>query len=165
MITVYIALGTNVGEREANLLQALRLLPESGVHIRRVSSIYETEPVDYLDQEWFLNAVLEAQTELDALDLLSALRLIETRMGSKKAFAKGPRKIDLDILLYGNETIDTPELQVPHPRMLERKFVLIPLAEIASNLRHPSWKSGVTSLLASLRDKSAVKKLHDAPSI
>ena len=163
MITVYIALGTNVGEREANLLQALRLLPESGVHIRRVSSIYETEPVDYLDQEWFLNAVLEGQTELDALDLLSALRVIEARMGSKKAFAKGPRKIDLDILLYGNETIDTPELQVPHPRMLERKFVLIPLAEIAPNLRHPSWKSGVAHLLAASADHSAVKKFHDAP--
>jgi len=164
MITAYIALGTNVGEREANLLQALRLLPESGVHIRRVSSIYETEPVDYLDQEWFLNAVLEGQTELDALDLLSALRVIEARMGSKKAFAKGPRKIDLDILLYGNETIDTPELQVPHPRMLERKFVLIPLAEIAPNLRHPSWKSGVAHLLAASADHSAVKKFHDPPS-
>jgi 2-amino-4-hydroxy-6-hydroxymethyldihydropteridine diphosphokinase len=164
MITVYIALGTNVGEREDNLLQALQLLPESGVHIRRVSSIYETEPVDYLDQEWFLNAVLEGETELDALDLLSALRVIEARMGSKKAFAKGPRKIDLDILLYGNETIDTPELQVPHPRMLERKFVLIPLAEIAPNLRHPSWKSGVAHLLAASADHSAVKKFHDAPS-
>jgi len=164
MITVYIALGTNVGEREANLIQALRLLPESGVHIRRVSSIYETEPVDYLDQEWFLNMVLEAQTELDALDLLSALRVIEARMGSKKAFAKGPRKIDLDILLYGSEAIDTPELQVPHPRMLERKFVLIPLAEIAPGLRHPSWKSGVAHILAGSSDRSAVKKLHDAPT-
>lgn len=164
MITVYIALGTNVGEREANLLQALRLLPESGVYIRRVSSIYETEPVDYLDQEWFLNMALEAQTELDALDLLSALRVIEARMGSKKAFAKGPRKIDLDILLYGSETIDTPELQVPHPRMLERKFVLIPLAEIAPGLRHPSWKSGVAHILAGSSDRSAVKKFHDAPS-
>jgi 2-amino-4-hydroxy-6-hydroxymethyldihydropteridine diphosphokinase len=165
MITVYIALGTNVGDREANLLQALQLLPESGVHLGRVSSIYETEPVDYLDQEWFLNAVLEAETELDALDLLAALRLIEARMGSKKAFAKGPRKIDLDILLYGNETIDTPELQVPHPRMLERKFVLVPLAEVAPNLRHPSWNSGVARLLAATPDHSAVKKLHDAPSI
>jgi 2-amino-4-hydroxy-6-hydroxymethyldihydropteridine diphosphokinase len=164
MITVYIALGTNVGEREANLLQALRLLPESGVHIRRVSSIYETEPVDYLDQEWFLNAVLEGETELDALDLLIVLRVIEARMGSKKAFAKGPRKIDLDVLLYGNETIDTPELQVPHPRMLERKFVLIPLAEIAPNLRHPSWKSGVAHLLAASADHSSVKKFRDAPS-
>jgi len=165
MITVYIALGTNVGEREDNLLQALHLLPESGVLIRRVSSIYETEPVDYLDQEWFLNMVLEAQTELDALDLLSALRLIEARMGSTKAFAKGPRKIDLDILLYGNETIDTPELQVPHPRMLERNFVLIPLAEIAPSLRHPSWKSGVAHLLDVSSDHSAVKKLHDAPTL
>jgi 2-amino-4-hydroxy-6-hydroxymethyldihydropteridine diphosphokinase len=164
MITVYIALGTNVGEREANLLQALRLLPESGVHIRRVSSIYETEPVDYLDQEWFLNAVLEGETELDALDLLIVLRVIEARMGSKKAFAKGPRKIDLDVLLYGNETIDTPELQVPHPRMLERKFVLIPLAEIAPNLRHPSWKSGVAHLLAASADHSSVKKFRDTPS-
>jgi 2-amino-4-hydroxy-6-hydroxymethyldihydropteridine diphosphokinase len=163
MITVHIALGTNVGEREANLLQALRLLPESGVHIRRVSSIYETEPVDYLDQEWFLNMVLEAQTELDALDLLTGLRVIEARMGSKKAFAKGPRKIDLDILLYGNETIDVPELQVPHPRMLERKFVLIPLAEIAPNLRHPSWKSGVAHLLGVTPDNSVVRKFHDAP--
>jgi 2-amino-4-hydroxy-6-hydroxymethyldihydropteridine diphosphokinase len=165
MITVYIALGTNVGEREANLLQALQLLPESGVQIQRVSSIYETEPVDYLDQEWFLNAVVEGQTDLDALDLLSALRVIEARMGSKKAFAKGPRKIDLDILLYGSETIDTQELQVPHPRMLERKFVLIPLAEIAPNLRHPSWKSGVATLLAASTDHSFVKKLHDAPSL
>jgi len=165
MITVYIALGTNIGEREDNLLQALQLLPESGVHIRRVSSIYETEPVDYLDQEWFLNMVLEAQTELDALDLLNALRVIEARMGSRKAFAKGPRKIDLDILLYGNETIDTPELQVPHPRMLERKFVLIPLAEIAPALRHPGWKSGVAHLLSASADHSAVRRLHDAPTL
>jgi 2-amino-4-hydroxy-6-hydroxymethyldihydropteridine diphosphokinase len=165
MITVYIALGTNIGEREANLRQALQMLPESGVQIRHISSIYETEPVDYLDQEWFLNAVLEAQTELDALDLLSALRVIEARMGSKKAFAKGPRKIDLDILLYGNETIDTPELQVPHPRMLERKFVLIPLAEIAPSLRHPNWKSGVAHLLAATTDHSVVKKFRDFPSI
>jgi 2-amino-4-hydroxy-6-hydroxymethyldihydropteridine diphosphokinase len=165
MITVYIALGTNVGEREANLHQALRLLPESGVHVRRVSSIYETEPVDYLDQEWFLNAVLEGQTELDALDLLNALRVIESRMGSKKAFAKGPRKIDLDILLYGNESIDTPELEVPHPRMLERKFVLIPLAEIAPSLRHPRWKSGVAYLLAASADRSAVRKFRDAPTL
>jgi 2-amino-4-hydroxy-6-hydroxymethyldihydropteridine diphosphokinase len=85
-------------------------------------------------------------------------------MGSKKAFAKGPRKIDLDILLYGNETIDTPELQVPHPRMLERKFVLIPLVEIAPGLRHPSWKSGVVHILAASTDRSVVKKFHDALS-
>lgn len=160
MITVYIALGTNVGDREANLLQALQLLPESGVHLGRVSSIYETEPVDYLDQEWFLNAVLEAETELDALDLLAALRLIEARMGSKKAFAKGPRLIDLDILLYGDETISKPDLQIPHPRMLRRNFVLVPLAEIAPHLRHPSWPGSASELLSRSLDLSVVRKFE-----
>jgi len=165
MVTVYIALGTNIGEREENLRTAIHHLPEVGVHIKRVSSVYETEPVDFVDQDWFLNAVLEGRTELDALDLLRALRLIESQMGSRKAFPKGPRLIDLDVLLYGNETIDTPELQVPHPRMLERKFVLVPLAEIAATLRHPTWKSGVTQLLAVTRDRSTVKKFRDPSSI
>jgi 2-amino-4-hydroxy-6-hydroxymethyldihydropteridine diphosphokinase len=165
MVTVYIALGTNIGEREDNLRAAIRHLPDVGAHIQRVSSVYETEPVDFLDQDWFLNAVLEAKTELDALDLLRALRLIEARMGSRKAFAKGPRLIDLDVLLYGTEIIETPELQVPHPRMLDRKFVLVPLAEIAPTLRHPSWKSGVTQFLANTPDRSQVKKLLDASAI
>ena len=165
MNTVYIALGTNIGEREENLRAALQHLPEFGVHIRRVSSVYETEPLDYLDQDWFLNAALEGATELDALDLLRALRVIESRMGSRKTIPKGPRLIDLDILLYGNETLDTPELQVPHPRMLERRFVLVPLAEIASTLRHPTWPAGVAHLLATTRDHSAVKKFRDASVI
>ena len=165
MVTAYIALGTNIGEREENLRAALRHLPDVGVHIKRVSSVYETEPVDFLDQDWFLNAVLESQTELDALDLLRALRLIESRMGSRKAFSKGPRLIDLDILLYGMESLDTPELQVPHPRMLDRRFVLVPLAEIAPTLRHPSWKAGITRLLATASDHSQVKKLLDASSV
>ncbi|HKM68208.1 MAG TPA: 2-amino-4-hydroxy-6-hydroxymethyldihydropteridine diphosphokinase [Candidatus Acidoferrum sp.] len=165
MITVYIALGTNVGEREENLRAALQHLPDVGVHIRRVSSVYETEPVDFLDQDWFLNAALEAQTELDALDLLRSLRLIEARMGSRKAFAKGPRLIDLDILLYGSETIDTPELQVPHPRMIDRRFVMAPLAEIAPSLRHPDWKSGAAQLLTDLSDRSEVKRIRDASAI
>jgi len=165
MITTYIALGTNIGEREENLRAALDYLPDVGVDIRRVSSIYETEPVGYLDQDWFLNAALEGATELDALDLLRALRVIESRMGSRKTIPKGPRLIDLDILLYGNETLDTPELQVPHPRMLERRFVLVPLAEIASTLRHPTWSAGVAHLLATTRDHSAVKKFRDASVI
>jgi len=139
MITVYLALGSNVGEREENLREAIRFLGDVGMRVARISRFYETEPVDYLDQEWFLNAALEAQTELDATELLRALRSVEAQMGSKKAFPKGPRLIDLDILLYGDETIDAPELHVPHPRMLSRRFVLVPLAEIAPNLRHPSW--------------------------
>ena len=157
MTTAYIALGTNVGDREHNLREALRLLAEAGIHILKISSIYETEPVDYLAQAWFLNAVLEAQTELPAPDLLHKLRAIESAMGSKKPFAKGPRLIDLDILLYGNDAIATPELQVPHPRMLERSFVLAPLAEIAPNLRHPSWPATAQQLLATLKDPSVVR--------
>jgi 2-amino-4-hydroxy-6-hydroxymethyldihydropteridine diphosphokinase len=157
MTTAYIALGTNVGDREHNLREALRLLAAAGIHIVKISSIYETEPVDYLAQAWFLNAVLEAQTDLPAVDLLHKLCAIESAMGSKKPFAKGPRLIDLDILLYGNDAIATPELQVPHPRMLERRFVLVPLAEIASNLRHPSWPATAQQLLATLKDPSVVR--------
>ena len=165
MITVYIGLGSNIGEREENLRAVLQHLPDVGVHIRRVSSVYETEPLDYLDQDWFLNAALEGATELDALDLLRALRVIESRMGSRKTIPKGPRIIDLDVLLYGNETLDTPELQVPHPRMLERRFVLVPLVEIAPTLRHPAWPSGIAQLLAATRDHSTVRKFRDASSI
>jgi len=158
MVTIYLALGSNIGDREANLREAIRLLSESAIRIARISSIYETEPVDYLDQAWFLNAVLEAQTDLPATQLLTTLRNIESQMGSKKAFAKGPRLIDLDILLYGNDTIATPDLQVPHPRMLLRNFVLVPLAEIAPALRHPSWPASAAKLLSRSPDPSVVRK-------
>jgi|SRR5208283_3188594 len=157
MTTAYIALGTNVGDRENNLREALRLLAEAGIRILKFSSIYETQPVDFLEQAWFLNAVLETQTDLPALDLLHKLRAIESAMSSSKPFAKGPRLIDLDILLYGNDTIATPELQVPHPRMLQRRFALAPLAEIAPNLRHPSWSATASQLLAALKDRSVVR--------
>jgi 2-amino-4-hydroxy-6-hydroxymethyldihydropteridine diphosphokinase len=158
MPIVYIALGSNVGDREANLREAIRLLSHSGINIVRLSSLYETEPVDYLDQDWFLNAALEARTDLPAAQLLVTLRNIESQMGNKKPFPKGPRLIDLDILLYGDETIATPDLQVPHPRMLLRNFVLVPLAEIAPTLRHPSWPANASELLARSPDRSEVKK-------
>jgi 2-amino-4-hydroxy-6-hydroxymethyldihydropteridine diphosphokinase len=158
MTTVYLAMGTNVGNREENLRRALVLLAEAGVKIKKTSSIYETEPVDYLEQDWFLNGVLEAETELTPKDLLRTLRGIESAMGSKKAFAKGPRLIDLDILLYGEQTIQTPELQVPHPRMLKRKFVMVPLVEIAPELRHPSWKANAKEILGQIADRSGVRK-------
>jgi len=157
MPTIYLALGSNIGDREANLREAVRFLSESGIQISKLSSIYETEPVDYLDQPWFLNAVLEAQTNLPAQQLLSTLRQIESQMGSKKPFAKGPRLIDLDILLYGSESINTRELQVPHPRMLQRNFVLAPLAEVAPTLRHPNWPVSAADLLAHSPDKSIVR--------
>jgi 2-amino-4-hydroxy-6-hydroxymethyldihydropteridine diphosphokinase len=157
MITIYLALGSNIGDRRENLREAIRLLGESGIRIAKISSIYETEPVDYLDQAWFLNAVLEAQTDLPALQLLSTLRKIELQMGSKKAFDKGPRLIDLDILLYGDDTIAIPDLQVPHPRMLLRNFVLVPLAEIAPTLKHPTWPASVAELLSNSPDPSVVR--------
>jgi len=159
MPTIYLALGSNIGDRERNLREAVRLLGECTIRIEKLSSIYETEPVDYLDQAWFLNAVLEAQTDLPAAQLLAALRHIEAQMGSKKALAKGPRLIDLDILLYGTDTLATPDLQVPHPRMLQRNFVLIPLGEIAPTVRHPSWPASAAELLSRSRDSSAVRKL------
>ncbi len=134
------------------------MLGAAGVNVQKTSSVYETEPVDYLEQDWFLNSVLEVETKLAAVDLLRALRAIEAAMGSRKAFAKGPRLIDLDILLYGDETFETAELQVPHPRMLERKFVLVPLVEIASGLRHPSWDGTAKEMLAKTKDRSEVQK-------
>jgi 2-amino-4-hydroxy-6-hydroxymethyldihydropteridine diphosphokinase len=155
--TVYLSLGSNVGNREANLRAAIAALSAVGVRVTRTSSIYETQPVDFLEQAWFLNCVAEGETQLPPRDLLHAIRGIEFRMGSKKDFPKGPRLIDLDILLYGNQTIDTPELQVPHPRMTERRFVLAPLSEIAPQARHPSWSGNVVQMLAATLDQSEVR--------
>lgn len=160
---MYLSLGSNLGDREKNLRTAIAALAGARVRVTRISSFYETEPVDLREQPWFLNCVAQSETELPPLDLLRALRGVESQMGSRKLVPKGPRLIDLDILLYGSETIDTPELQVPHPRMLLRKFVLAPLAEIAPNLQHPSWKGTVSQLLAQLSDSSVVRKFAEGP--
>jgi len=156
-MNVYLSLGSNIGDREENLRTAIDELPHVGVAITRVSSFYETEPVDLKEQPWFLNCVVEAETHFDPFMLLRALREIETKMGSQKLVAKGPRLMDIDILLYGAETIDTPELQVPHPRMHLRRFVLMPLAEIAPGLKHPTWLDDVSGLLARTLDSSIVR--------
>ena len=160
--TVYFSLGSNVGDREANLRAATAALGDAGVRVTRESSFYETEPVDFLEQAWFLNCAVEGETELPALELLRALRGIELQMGSKKLVAKGPRLIDMDILLYGAEMIDAPELQVPHPRMHLRRFVLVPLAEIAPEAAHPSSKKTVKQLLEETPDRSTVRRFDRA---
>jgi 2-amino-4-hydroxy-6-hydroxymethyldihydropteridine diphosphokinase len=160
--TVYLSLGSNLGDRLANLRAAVAALAPAAVHVKQVSSIYETEPVDYLHQPWFLNCVVEAETNLNPFDLLHALRAIEVQMGRQKEIPKGPRLIDLDILLYNSEIIATPELQIPHPRMVLRRFVLAPLAEIAPNLIHPSWHATAAELLAHLQDPSQVRRINSS---
>jgi 2-amino-4-hydroxy-6-hydroxymethyldihydropteridine diphosphokinase len=157
--TIYLSLGSNLGERERNLHAAIAALADAGVRVTKVSSFHETEPVDLLEQPWFLNCVLEGKTKAPALELLRALRGIEARMGSKKLVAKGPRLIDMDILLYGSETIDHPELQVPHPRMHLRRFVLVPLAEIGAGVVHPVLKLTAAQLLAQTPDRSVVRRV------
>lgn len=156
---VYLSLGSNVGDRSGNLRAAIARLPAAGVEVRRTSSFYETEPLDYKEQPWFLNCAVEGGTRWEPAELLRALRGIEKEIGGKKEFPKGPRLIDLDILLYGDRIIETPELQVPHPRMLQRRFVLEPLAEIAPGLKHPAWSGTVSELLKSTSDRSEVRRV------
>ena len=138
MAIVYLGLGSNLGDREANLSQALRLLGQRGVWVDRVSSIYETEPVGYLEQPRFLNAVCRVSTELGPEELLSLAKEVEGLLGRRPSFPNAPRPIDVDILFYEDLVMESPELTIPHPRLAERAFVLVPLAEIAPDLVHPA---------------------------
>ncbi len=145
--TVYLSLGSNIGDRERNLRDAVDLLAEPQLRALRVSSFYETEPLDVLDQPWFLNAVVEAETDLFPKQLLARVQRIEQRLGRRRLRPRGPRAIDIDILFYGGAVIDADELQVPHPRLAERRFVLEPLAELAPNLHHPVTGRSVAEML------------------
>jgi 2-amino-4-hydroxy-6-hydroxymethyldihydropteridine diphosphokinase len=154
---IYLSLGSNLGDRAANLERAISALPEAGVRVLRRSSLYETEPVDFLAQPWFLNCVAEAETSLMPRQLLHALQGIERSLGSTKLVARGPRIIDIDILFYGVSVIRTEEMEIPHPRMDKRRFVLVPLAELAPELRHPVLGVTIAELIAAAQDSSAVR--------
>jgi 2-amino-4-hydroxy-6-hydroxymethyldihydropteridine diphosphokinase len=145
--TVYLSLGSNLGHREAHLRAAIERLPAAGIHVLRTSPVYETEPVDYTEQRCFLNLVLEAGTGLYPMQLLSRIGRIERALGRVRTLPKGPRTIDIDILLYGQAVVRSSTLEIPHPRMAERRFVLAPLADLAPGLRHPVSHKTVREML------------------
>lgn len=163
--SVYLSLGSNLGDRGENLKRAIAALTDAGVKVTRVSSLYESEPVDFAEQPWFVNAAVQGETQLSPLELLRALQGIEAEMGRVKSVPKGPRVIDIDILLYDDDAIEKAELQIPHPRMHLRRFVLVPLNEIAGGVRHPQFGATVAELLERTPDRSEVRPLRgDEPS-
>ena len=158
-VTAYLSLGSNVGDRLESLRRACRMLDGDSIRVRRISSIYETEPVDLIEQDWFLNCVVEIETALAPQELLDRLHGIELQLGRRRGQPKGPRTIDIDILLYGERSIRTEKLSVPHPQMLRRRFVLEPLCEIAPSLQVPESEKRVEEFVRELKDCSEVRRI------
>jgi len=154
---VYIALGSNLGDRAENLRVAREQIEAPDLHVLRASSIYETAPRDVENQPWFLNQVIECDTDLFPRQLLERLQKIERAMGRKRTIAKGPREIDLDILLFGNAVVKAPELEIPHPRLAERRFVLEPLAELVPDKRHPRTRRTMREMLGGALNQTVRK--------
>jgi 2-amino-4-hydroxy-6-hydroxymethyldihydropteridine diphosphokinase len=158
--SVFLGLGSNVGDREANLLAARRGLEARGFRVTALSSLYLTEPVDAPPQDWFLNAVAGGETALSPEALLQACLDTERALGRVRDVPRGPRTIDLDLLLHGSEVREGPGLVLPHPRMPERRFVLVPLVEIAPGARHPVLGLTAAEMLGRCPDRSQVV-LHE----
>jgi 2-amino-4-hydroxy-6-hydroxymethyldihydropteridine diphosphokinase len=156
--TVYLSLGSNLGDRIANLEAAIGSLRRSG-DVVAISSFYETEPVEFTAQPWFVNGVVQLETDKTPEQLLAAILKIEQEMGRRRTQLKGPRIIDLDILLFGSSVIESKGLTVPHPAMHERRFVLEPLAEIAAEVRHPVLKRSIRELRDALPPGQTARKV------
>ena len=156
--TVYLSLGSNVGDRKGNLDAAIEKLGTLGT-VAAVSSYYETEPVESKQQPWFLNCAVKLETELMPRQLLARLLDIEQAMGRKRVQTKGPRSIDIDILLFGSSVVEAKGLTIPHPALHERRFVLEPLAEIAPEARHPVFKRTVREMRDALPAGDVVRRL------
>lgn len=160
MPLAYISLGSNLGDCAGNLTEAIRSLRGAGLHVQRLSQIYETEPVDTFPQPEFFNMIAELRVEDENTpeELLAQLLHIEQQLGRTREVDKGPRTIDLDLLFFGDEIRDTEFLQLPHPRLHERRFVLVPLNELAPNLEHPVFRKNVRELLQQTPDRSGVRR-------
>ncbi len=146
-VTVFLGLGSNIGDRKRNILKAVEEFERNGQKILKISSIYETKPWGFEKQRKFLNAAVKMKTFLTASDLLALCKYIENKIGRKKSFRWGPRKVDLDILFYGKKKVNTEKLKIPHPEIKNREFVLNPLKEIAPDLIHPVYGQSISNML------------------
>ena len=160
MKTVYLGLGSNLGDREGNLRAAIERLEPL-----RVSPIYETEPVDFTRQPFFLNVVVETETDLMPMQYLALTQRIERELGRVRIIPKGPRTIDIDILMFDTRLIHTARLEVPHPRLHERRFVLAPFADLAPDLRHPVTGHTIRQMLNALPEKELVQPWKPLPKL
>lgn len=145
--SIYLSLGSNIGDRAHKLQAALQQLAAPDLRILRISPAYETEPVEFTAQRWFVNLVAEGETELFPMQLLSRIARVERALGRVRTIPKGPRTIDIDILFYARSVVHSAKLEIPHPRMADRRFVLVPLADLAPDLRHPVTRKTIREML------------------
>jgi 2-amino-4-hydroxy-6-hydroxymethyldihydropteridine diphosphokinase len=158
LTAAYLGLGSNIGDREANIRQALDQLQTDDLRLLRLSNRYETEPIGFHDQPWFLNQVAEFETELSPLQMLQRIQAVEKTLGRKREIVNGPRTIDIDILLFGDVVMKTAELAIPHPRYRERRFVLEPLLELNPALKDPETGQPLSVMLAAISGQAVQRR-------